>query len=54
MPGREAADELPVLVRLDGVQGAAEPVLEEHQVVGPVFEDLVLDGQVARVRDGLR
>ncbi|WP_328674070.1 hypothetical protein [Streptomyces sp. NBC_00328] len=47
-------DELLVLVRLDGVQGAAEPVLEEHQVVVPVFENLVLDEQVAQVRDGLR
>lgn len=52
--GREAADELLVLVRLDGVQGAAEPALEEHQVVVPVFEDLVLDEQVTQVRDGLR
>ena len=54
MSGREAADELLVLVRLDGVQGAAEPALEEHQVVVPVFEDLVLDEQVTQVRDGLR
>uniref|UniRef100_A0AAU3I8Q2 Uncharacterized protein n=1 Tax=Streptomyces sp. NBC_01393 TaxID=2903851 RepID=A0AAU3I8Q2_9ACTN len=35
-------------------QGAAEPALEEHQVVVPVFEDLVLDEQVTQVRDGLR
>ncbi len=27
---------------------------EEHQVVVPVFEDLVLDQQVAQGRDGLR
>lgn len=54
VPGREAANELLVLVRIDGVQSTAEPVLVQHQVAVPVFEDLVLDEKVAQVCDGLR